>query len=228
MSAAKHSTRFPNEAEAYRSARNELLEAEMELRRSVESVAALRRKLPLGGEVPQDYIFEEADGSAVRQVRLSQLFSPGKDTLVLYSYMYGPQMANPCPMCTSMLDSLNAQAPHIMQRVNLAVAAKSPVPRILAFTQPRGWRNLRLLSSEKSTYNTDYHAEAPDGNQIPAMNVFVRRDGRIHHFWNAELAYAPAEPGQEPRHIDMIWPLWNIFDLTPEGRGETWHPKLSY
>jgi len=220
----KHSVRFPGESEAYRSAREQLLDDEIALRRNMETVAAKRRKLPLGGEVPQDYVFDEEQG----QVRMSQLFSPGKDTLVIYSYMFGPQMAKPCPFCTSILDGLDGEAPHIMQRVNLAVTAKSPIARIREFARGRGWRNLRLLSSANNSYNHDYHAEKPNGDQIPALNVFVRRDGRIHHFYNTELLYAPPEKGQDGRHVDLIWPLWNMFDLTPEGRGEKWGPRLTY
>jgi len=218
----KHSVRFPGESEAYRSAREQLLDDEIALRRNMETVAAKRRNLPLGGEVPQDYVFDEEQG----QVRMSQLFSPGKDTLVIYSYMFGPQMAKPCPFCTSILDGLDGEAPHIMQRVNLAVAAKSPIARIREFARGRGWRNLRLLSSANNSYNHDYHAEKPNGDQIPALNVFVRRDGRIHHFYNTELLYAPPEKGQDGRHVDLIWPLWNMFDLTPEGRGEKWGPRF--
>ena len=220
----KNSTRFPGESEAYRSARNQLLEEETALRRNLESVAARRRTLPVGGEVPQDYVFDEEQG----QVRMSQLFSPGKDTLVIYSYMFGPQMAKPCPSCTSILDGLDGEAPHIMQRVNLAVAAKSPIARIREFARGRGWSNLRLLSSANNSYNHDYRAEEPNGDQMPALNVFVRRDGRIRHFYNTELLYAPHEKGQDGRHVDLIWPLWNMFDLTPEGRGEKWGPRLAY
>ena len=220
----KHSVRFPGESEAYRSAREQLLDDEIALRRNMETVAAKRRKLPLGGEVPQDYVFDEEQG----QVRMSQLFSPGKDTLVIYSYMFGPQMAKPCPFCTSILDGLDGEAPHIMQRVNFAVAAKSPIARIREFARGRGWRSLRLLSSANNSYNHDYHAEEPNGDQMPALNVFVRRDGRIRHFYNTELLYAPHEKGQDGRHVDLIWPLWNMFDLTPEGRGEKWGPRLTY
>ncbi len=216
--------RFPGESDAYRSARNELLEAEKDLRRDVENVAAKRRQLPLGGEPPEDYRFDGEHGA----VRLSELFDDGKDSLIIYSYMYGPQMAKPCVMCTSILDALDGEAPHVVQRVSLAVVAKSPIERILGFTKPRGWRNLRLLSSTNNTYNRDYGAEEASGAQIPACNVFVRRDGRVRHFWSAELLYAPAEPGQDGRHVDMFWPLWNLFDLTPEGRGTDWYPRLSY
>jgi predicted dithiol-disulfide oxidoreductase (DUF899 family) len=225
MSESKHSVRFRGESPSYRVARNELLEAEMELRRNIEAVAAKRRQLPLGGKVEQDYIFEQASGG---EVQLSELFADGKDSLIIYSYMYGPQMAQPCVSCTSILDALDGEAPHVMQRANFFVVAKSPIERIMKFTTERGWRNLQLLSSANNTYNRDYHAENEKGDQLPALNVFAKRDGAIHHFYNTELLYAPSEPGQDGRHVDQIWPLWNLFDLMPEGRGEKWYPRLSY
>jgi predicted dithiol-disulfide oxidoreductase (DUF899 family) len=231
--APSHAQRFPNENSAYRDARNKLLEAEMSLRKSIEEVAALRRQLPLGGELTQDYIFEEGaadlnDTQTTRQTHLSELFSPGKDTLALYSYMFSAEMDTPCVSCTSILDGLNGSAPHIRQRVNFAVAAKSPLARIRELARGRGWNNLRLLSSAGTTYNHDYHVETAKGDQLPSLNIFVRRSGKIHHFYHTELLFAPSEPGQDGRHVDMIWPIWNMFDLTPEGRGTDWYPQLNY
>ena len=233
MGESLHDHRFPGESEPYRAARDELLRGEMHLRRALEEVAGLRRKLPLGGRIPQDYVFDEGasnlnDTAAARQTRLSQLFAPGKDTLLLYSYMFGPKMAEPCVSCTSILDGLDGTAPHVTQRVNFAVVAKSPIERIRQFARERGWRNLRLLSSANNTYNRDYFGEGPDGAQWPSLNVFVRRDGVIHHFWHSELLFAPRDAGQDARHVDLIWPLWNLFDFTPEGRGEKWYPRLRY
>jgi len=216
---------FPNETAPYRKARNRLLRAEVALRRQVEKVAAMRRKLPAGGKVPQDYVFEEGDPP--RAVRLSELFG-GRDTLVVYSFMYGPKMAAACPMCTAMLDSLDGAAPHVAQRTNLVVVAKSPIARILAHAHARGWRRLRLLSSAGNTYNADYRGEDAGGAQLPMLNVFVRRRGAIRHFYGTELLFARAEKGQNGRHVDMIWPLWNLLDFTPEGRGRDWYPRLSY
>jgi predicted dithiol-disulfide oxidoreductase (DUF899 family) len=216
-----HDTRFPNESPEYRAARDTLLAAEMELRRKVSDVAALRRTSPLGGVVPEDYTFESTRGP----VRLSELFGD-KSTLAIYSMMYGPEMDAACPSCTSIVDALDAQVHHIEQRVPLVVVAKNPLDKILAHAETRGWRRIRLLSSNKINYNRDYHAETSGGSQIPAMNVFVKRDGRIHHFWAAELLYVDI-PGEDPRHVDTIWPLWNVLDLTPEGRGD-FYPALEY
>jgi predicted dithiol-disulfide oxidoreductase (DUF899 family) len=228
-----HAARFPGESSDYRAARDDLLRAEMALRKRIEEVAAMRRDLPLGGVVPEDYEFTEGgadldDTGSRRRVKLSGLFPRENASLVIYSFMYGPGMAKACPMCTSFLDSLNGTAPHATQRINLAVVAKSPIERIRAFARERGWRNLRMLSSADNTFNRDYHGETGEGSQIPAINVFVRRGGKVHHFYGAELLYVPAEPGQNGRQADLIWPLWSLFDLTLEGRGTDWYPKLSY
>lgn len=228
-----HTIRFPGESEQYRRARDELLLAELDLRRKIEEVAVLRRQLPLGGVVPQDYVFEEGapdldDRDSVRAVRLSQLFEADKDSLILYSFMYGPDMADPCPMCTSLLDGLNGTAVNAAQRLNLAVVAKSPIERIREFARKRGWRHLRLLSSAQNTFNGDFHGESPDGAQSPSINVFVRRKGRVRHFYAAEGLYVSSEPGQDSRHADLLWPLWNLLDLTPDGRGADWYPSLAY
>lgn len=220
--------KFPNESEEYRHARQELLEAESALRQQVEDVAALRRKLPLGGVVDQDYVFDEigADG-AVRQVKLSGLFALGKESLLLYGFMFGPEMEKACPMCTSIIDGLEGNARHITQRMNMAIVARSPIERIQEHAAARDWKRLRLLSSANNSYQADYHAEAPEGAQWPMANVFVRRNGGIHHFWGSELMFREFPTGNQ-RHVDMIWPLWNVLDLTPEGRGESWYPSLAY
>jgi len=215
--------RFPGETPDYRQARDRLLQAEIELSRKTEEVAALRRDLPLGGKVTQDYVFATDKGT----VRLSELFGD-KKTLVFYSFMYGPQVKAPCPMCTSFLDALDRQAQHITQRVALAVVAKSPIARIREFANSRGWTTLRLVSSADTTYQRDYHGEDDKADQWPMMNVLSKTDGGIHHFWGSEMLYAKLPPGQESRHIDTMWPLWNVLDLTPEGRGDHWHPALRY
>jgi predicted dithiol-disulfide oxidoreductase (DUF899 family) len=240
-------TRFPGESPEYRAARDRLLEQEIELRRAMEAVAAARRELPPGGAVSEDYVFQGAGANgAATDVRLSEVFEPGKESLVIYSFMFprdcgdrrpgpaGGQTAllkleeMPCPSCVALLDQLDGAAEHASQRINLAVVAKSPLPRILAFAAERGWRRLRLLSSAGNTYNRDYLGETAQGAQRPMLNVF-RRDGRtIRHFWGSELLYAPTDPGQDPRHVGTLEPLWNLFDLTPEGRPADWDEQLTY
>lgn len=225
------SVTFPGESAEYRAARERLLEQEAQLRRLTETVAAARRELPPGGMVAEDYVFQEAGaGANPNEMRLSELFAPGKDTLALYNFMFPVARDDdrPCPSCTQFLDSFDGAADHLTQRINLAVVAKAPLPRILAHAEDRGWRRLRLLSSETNTYNNDYFGESEDGSQIPMLNVFRREGESIRHFWGSELMFAPVEPGQEPRHSDTIDPLWNMFDFTPEGRGDDWYPRLSY
>jgi predicted dithiol-disulfide oxidoreductase (DUF899 family) len=237
-------TRFPGESEEYRRERNKLLEAEIELRRGIERVAAQRRALPPGGAVPEDYRFEAEAGG---EVSFAELFAPGKDTLVIYSFMFPrwsgdtrpgptrgetarlPLAETPCASCTSILDSLDGAAPHLSTRINLAVVAKSDPDRIRNFADERGWRHLRLLSSRNNTYNRDYRAETPDGSQAPILNAFVRDGDTIRHTWATELMFAPREEGMEPRHVDSIWPIWNVLDMTAQGRaGDAEFPKVDY
>lgn len=210
---------FPNESPEYRAARNELLRAETDLRDRAERVAALRRKLPPGGAAAEDYIFHGPDG----EVRLSQMFG-GKPALFVYNFMFSPEMENACPGCSSILDALNGQAPQIMTRVALAVVARNPLAKIRAYAEGRGWKNLPLFSSADCAYNADYHGEK-DGEQYPMANVFARGDdGVVRHFWGCEMLYGPpGGEGQHQRQMDAIWPLWNLLDMTPEGRGE-WPP----
>ncbi len=228
-----HEKRFPNESNEYRTARNTLLQAEMALRKNIEEVAALRRELPLGGEVKEDYIFGRDseslnDSASLHSIRFSELFFGNRNTLAIYSLMYGPKMEKACPSCTSILDGLNGSALHIKQKINFVVVAKSPMQRIREWAKVRGWENLHLLSSENNTYNLDYFAETEDGSQMPMLNIFLKKNNGIFHTYSTELLYAPTEDGQEPRHVDSLWPIWNMFDLTPEGRGNDWHPKLEY
>lgn len=225
-----HDRRFPGESTEYRSARDELLAAEMELRQKIEDVAALRRKLPIGGAVKEDYLFKEVflDRDEPLDVRLSELFGPGKDSLIVYGFMYGPDWETPCPSCTSITDSSNGMAPHVRAQTNFVTIAKAPPEKLKALAKERGWQNIRLLSSLENTFNTDYFAEweGEHGRHHPMINVFARRNGRIHHFWASELFFVPMK-GAHPRHADLIWPLWNFFDMTPEGRKDFW-PRLEY
>ncbi|AEU38485.1 protein of unknown function DUF899 thioredoxin family protein [Granulicella mallensis MP5ACTX8] len=219
--AAKNKAHFPSESPEYRQARNALLAEEIELRRHIERVAALRRTLPPGGVIPEDYTFEGQNG----RVRLSQLFGD-KDTLVLYSMMFGPQRERACPMCTAMLTSWEGTARNLRERVALAITARSPIERLLDFKKERGWNNLQLYSDTKGDYTRAY-VSAEDAD-VPALAIFTRRDGTIYHFWSGEMSGEMADPGQDPRGAPDLDPLWTIFDLTPAGRDATWYPKLEY
>jgi predicted dithiol-disulfide oxidoreductase (DUF899 family) len=222
-----HDVRFPGESEEYRRARDELLQGEIEERRLIRRLAEQRSALPLGGEAPTDYQFEEWDEGAggPRPVRLSELFAPGKDSLFLYSFMWVPEeqglpFVGPCPSCTSIIDGIDGQVPHIRQAVNFAVSTKAPIEQFHEYARSRGWRHARLISAVNNGYNGDYKAEDENEFQWPLATVFVRRDGRIHHFWSCELWMAPRDPGIEPRHVDFMWPMWALFDRTPDGRGD--------
>jgi predicted dithiol-disulfide oxidoreductase (DUF899 family) len=219
--AEKNGVSFPNESQEYRRARNALLAEEIELRRHVERVAAQRRSLPPGGTLPADYRFDGENG----EVSFAELFGD-KQTLVVYSYMFGPQRSRPCPMCTSLLSAWDGTARNATQRVSMAVIARSPIERLVDFKKERGWQNLNLYSDVTGDYTRSY-VSAEDGD-VPALNVFTRRDGTIRHFWSGEMGPATADPGQDPRGAPDIDPLWTIFDLTPEGRGADWYPKLEY
>ncbi|HXV00388.1 MAG TPA: DUF899 family protein [Caulobacteraceae bacterium] len=215
--------RFPNESAEYRAARTALLAEEIELRRHIERVAAQRRALPPGGEVKGDYRFEGEAGPT----DLAGLFGD-EDTLTVYTFMYGPQRERACPMCTALLGALDGNARDLAQGLSLAVVARSPIERLVAFKRERGWQSLRLYSDLDQAYSRDYFGLTPDGSDIAALNVFTRRDGTIRHFWGGEITDELADPGQDPRDAPELIPLWNVLDLTPEGRSPDWRPKLSY
>src|SRR5262245_25462683 len=223
---------FPNENPDYRTARDALLAREVELRRAMEDVAAARRALPMGGAVAEDYEFTGPSGP----VRLSELFAPGRDSLVVYHFMFPRDPADDrpgphdgaCPSCTALLDQLDGAAEHAAQNLDFVAIAKGPAERVLGFARERGWERLRVLSSQGTTFNRDYNAETAEGVQLPMLNVFHRDGDVVRHFWGSELFYAPVEPGQETRHVGTLEPLWNLFDFTPEGRPRDWDEQLSY
>ena len=219
--AQKNGVRFPNESADYRRARDLLLAEEIELRRHIERVAEMRRALPSGGKVPKEYRFEAEHGP----ITFAQLFG-SKQTLAVYSMMYGPKRERPCPMCASLLSAWDGEARDVEQNIALAVIARSPIERLLAFRKERGWRNLKLYADVRGDYTRDYVSK--DDADVPAFNVFTRRDGTIRHFWSGEMGAETADPGQDPRGAPDLMPLWTILDSTPEGRRKNWYPKLEY
>jgi predicted dithiol-disulfide oxidoreductase (DUF899 family) len=222
--AQKNTLQYPGESAEYRRARQALLVEEIELRRHIERVAEQRRALPPGGEVPKDYQFVAEGGNTVS---LRDLFGD-KQSLVIYSYMFGPQRERPCPMCTSLLGAWNGEARDIEQRVALAVVARSPIEKLVAFKKERGWRDLKLYSDPSGEFSRDYYAVEPDGSDSANLNVFTRRDGKIRHFYSGEMGFDQADPGQDPRGAPDLMPIWTILDSVPEGRGTDWYPKLDY
>jgi predicted dithiol-disulfide oxidoreductase (DUF899 family) len=234
---------FPNESPAYREARNALLDAEIALRRQTEAVAAQRRALPPGGEVPEDYVFERIGAhSRVEQVRLSELFGE-HDTLLLYSYMFGPERDSPCAGCTHLLDCNDGAARHVPQRAAFYVVSRSPIARLAAWAHARGWDHLQLLSTAGNAYSSHYYGhtsaltpamraergykQGEDWDE-PMLNVFRKDGGTVHHFWGSEMVFAPSDPGQDNRGVDFMDPVWLLLDTTPEGRGEHFFPQVDY
>ena len=233
---------YPNESAEYRNARNALLTEEMALRRQIEAVAAQRRALPPGGEAPEDYLFERIGANGMPEtVEMSKLFGRHR-TLILYSFMYGPEREAPCPMCTHLLDSVNGGARHVGERAALYVVAKSPIARLIAWAAGRGWSHLQLLSTAGNRYDADYFGDTSklppemrrahgikDGEDWDEtmFNVFRLDNGVVRHFWGSELSWASVEPGQHHRSGDAVNALWGLLDMTPEGRGQ-FMPKLAY
>ena len=219
--AKNNGVHFPNESGEYRRARDALLAEEIELRRHIERVAVQRRDLPVGGTVPKNYAFVGDCGA----IAFSDLFGD-KQTLAIYSYMYGPKRKQPCPMCTSLMNAWDGVSLDVEQRIALVMVARSPIERLLRVKKERGWRNLRLYSDVDGDFTRDY--VSADDADMPAFNVFTRRDGSIRHFWSGEMGGSTADPGQDPRGAPDLVPLWTILDSTPEGRGTDWYPKLNY
>ena len=219
--AAKNNAHYPNESAEYRAARNELLAEEIELRRHIERVASRRRALPPGGEIAQDFLLASETGA----VRFSSLLGD-KPTLLIYSMMYGPQRKEPCPMCTSFLNAWNGIAVNLRQRVALAVTARSPIERLINYRNQRGFKNLPFISDGSGEYTRTY--VSPEDADVPGFSVFQRRDGIIRHFYSGEMSGPMADAGQDPRGAPDLDALWLMLDLTPEGRGTDWYPKLDY
>jgi predicted dithiol-disulfide oxidoreductase (DUF899 family) len=212
--------RYPNESKKYRAARNALLKEERELVKKVKSVAAKRRKLPPGGELKEDYVFQWAsDGKVGERVKFSELFGD-KNTLLLYSFMYGPGWDNPCPSCTSLVDGFDRAWYQVSRNAAFAAIAKAPAEKINAWARKRGWSQIPLLSGSESTFQADYRCQGEsDDMQWPVMHVFTRRKGKIFHFWATELS---------GNHVDTVWPYWNLMDFTPEGRPDLLVPPQQF
>lgn len=234
---------FPNESAEYRAARDMLLDAEIALRRQTEAVAAMRRALPPGGEVPEDFVFERI-GAHFRPepVKLSELFDE-HSSIMVYSFMFGPDRDSPCPGCTHLLDCLDGAARHVPQRAPLYVVAASPIARLAAWAHARGWQHLKLISTAGNAYNAHYYGNTaaltpqmraargykPDENwDEPMLNVFRKDGDTIRHFWGSELVFAPDDPGQHHRGLDFADSVWGLLDTIPEGRGATFFPKVEY
>jgi predicted dithiol-disulfide oxidoreductase (DUF899 family) len=213
--------RYPNESQAYRDARDALLKDEQELVAKTKALAEKRRRLPAGGVLKEDYVFRWAsDGKVGQRVKFSELFGD-KDTLLLYSFMFGPGWDKPCMSCTSLMDGFDRAWYSVSQDAAFAAVAKAPAERINAWAKERGWSQIPLLSGYESPFQADYKCQGEnDDMQIPAMLVFKKQGGKIFLFWSA------SEGMSNP--VDTVWPYWNLMDLTPEGRPNRPTPPQRY
>ena len=202
-------------AERRNAARAALLQEEIALKDHVERVAAQRRALEMPDPLDDDYALAASDDKVVR---LSELFGDKEDLLV-YHLMFHPDDDEPCPMCSMWVDGFNAIAPHVRQRAAFAIVAKAPIGKLRDWAKRRGWDKIPVLSSFSTTFNRDTHAEDQDGDQLPVISVFRRTDNGVHHFYHkcAEL------DADNYRGIDLLTPVWNLFDLLPDGRTD-WMP----
>ena len=223
-------TNLPNESDEYLRKREELRLAEIELRRARERVAELRRALPKGAEI-QDYEFLEGPASLtsgdepVKKVRLSELFMSPDRSLVIYHFMFGKKQTTACPMCTAWIDGYNGVAHHIGRNVDFAIVAAADPATLRAYARERGWDKLRLLSAGNSTFKYDLGSEDQEGNQDSTISVFTKgSDGTLRHFYSGHPWLAE---GMWERGIDELSPIWNILDLTPQGRGK-FYTSLDY
>ena len=217
-------TVFPGASPEYEEARRELFVEEVELRRHETRVAEQRRALPPGPVIAKDYRFIDANGA---DVGLADLFG-AHDTLVTYFWMFGPERKRPCPMCTAWLGAVNGNGSDIKQRVALKIIGRSPIERQLAFARERGWRNLDFLQTANDDYPRDIGALPPEGGEWAQIIVYRKDGGQVRLFYMAQMPNEAADPGQDPRSPPEMQSLWNVLDLTPEGRGTDWYPKLSY
>jgi predicted dithiol-disulfide oxidoreductase (DUF899 family) len=222
---AAHARRpFPGASAAYDTARQALLAEEIEFRRHATRLVAQRQALPPGPVIEKNYRFKDEQAF---EVGLRDLFGD-KDTLVTYFWMYGPQRERPCPMCTNWLGAVNGNAADIKQRVALKILGRSPLERQYAFAQERGWRELNFVQTVGDDWANDLGVLMPDGSEYPALTVFRRDGDTVRLFWASEMTGQMADPGQDPRDSPDIASLWSILDLTPDGRGTDWYPKLNY
>ncbi len=212
--------KYPNESQAYRDARQKLLAEEEALMAKVKAVAALRRALPLGGVVDQPYEFISANTATLGQTRtLHDLFAD-HSTLILYNYMYGPNWDKPCLSCTSLVDGFDRAAPSVSAHAAFVVVAKAPAEKFNTWAQSRGWDNLTLVSAAQTDFLQHYLAQGEEEDKLwPMMNVFTRREDGIYHFWASELA---------DNHVDLVWPYWNLMDMTPQGRPDEFNPPMGF
>jgi len=195
-----------------------------------ERVAELRRQLPQG-PIVEDYEFLEgpaelnAGDTPARKVRLSELFSAPDRSLVVYHFMYGKKQSDPCPMCTLWIDGYNGVAHQLARNLDFVIVAAADLPALRAHARRRGWNNLRLLSAGENAFKYNLGSEDREGNQDSTISVFTRDTaGTLRHFYSAHPRMGA---DIKERGIDLLTPVYNMLDLTPQGRGD-WYASLDY
>lgn len=223
-------TQLTTESPEYRRLRAELLEAEIGLKEQRERVAELRRKLPIDTPLPAEYVFEEgprdlSEGDApIRERTLSSLFENPAQPLILMQFMFGGAQTSQCPMCTMWADGYDGAVPHLEQNVNFGVVVAGDLLEMRQHGRNRGWRNVRILSSQGTSFKRDFGFENEEGGQTSGVSVFtLADDGTPRHFYSGSALMSP----EHFRGMDLLSPVWNFLDLIPVGRGD-FFPRLAY
>jgi predicted dithiol-disulfide oxidoreductase (DUF899 family) len=219
---------YVGETDSYRRQRDQLLLEELALSDQTERVAELRRRLGTN-PVVADYVLQEIPApldmaAAPRAVRLAELFQDGQRTLILQHVMFAPDEDEACPMCSMWADAFNAIAHHVRRQASVVLTAKAGIEKFRAWGRGRGWTNIRLLSSFGSSFQRDFGFEDAEGEQTPGLSVFsLTADGRVQHCYSVHAHMM----GEHWRGMDPLSPVWNLLDLTPEGRDD-WMPGNDY
>lgn len=207
--------------------RKAFLAREKEFTRLRDEISQERRELPWE-KVNKDYVFDGPDG----EESLSDLFA-GKNQLIIYHFMYGPDWEAGCKSCSYLADHFNPAIIHLKQRgVTMIAVSKAPLQKLEAFKKRMGW-SFKWVSSLNNDFNRDYHVsftqeELDSGNvyynykkkgfpstEAPGASVFYNSEnGEIFH------TYSVYERG-----LDMFITAYHYLDIVPEGRDEN---ALSY
>jgi predicted dithiol-disulfide oxidoreductase (DUF899 family) len=213
--------------EEWLKARTAFLKEEKEFSKARDRLSAQRRALPWE-RVDKDYRFHTENGTK----SLSDLFD-GRSQLIVYHFMYGPQMDLGCPHCSFWADNFNDAIVHMNHRdISMIAVSRGPLARLSAYKKRMGW-TFNWVSSEGSDFNFDYRVSAtPEETAAKKMeynyavgdmahseregvSVFFKdKDGAIYHTYST---YA--------RGIDLLNTAYNYIDLTPRGRDENGNPQ---
>ena len=208
---------------------------EKELTRRGDELTEQRRQLPWV-PVEKEYSFETEDGTKA----LADLFD-GRSQLLVYHFMFGPAWETGCPVCSSIADNLNANAPHLAARdATVMLSSRGPLEKLQAFKQRMGWDNLGWVSTVGSDFHRDLgflhteeelrpflEGEIPatvEQNAVmcgidvagyvaegPGMSVYVNSDGTVYR------TYVTTARGLE----QPAMAYYALLDRTPKGRDES-------